>query len=170
MVVCIWRNKKNANRGGLPYEAYQKDSDSLELEEHPNQANQLEPQYMEPVEYANPLFKGTRIDQNLFSSDNFNTTIEDDMTDKKSSPGNEKHKWLNTAIANKATQPEPEYQEPVECTKPLIKNKKCKCCKCFDSSGTIMEHVTSDEASSPESGKPKWSDKTKAKSNPYVLG
>ena len=165
MVVCIWRNNRNpckAIEGGLPYKAYERDSDLFELKERPDQATQSEPEYMEPV------------DKNLFSSslkssDNFSTTMEDDISDENSSLGSDKRKWFNTTIVNQATQPEPEYMEPVECTKPSIKDKKCKCCKCFNSSGTAMEYDSLDEASSPDSDKSKWFDKTKAKPNPYVL-
>ena len=154
MVVCNWRNNRNpcrATERRLPYKADERDSDLFELEKNLNQANQLEPEYMEPV-------------------DTKSTTMEGDISDENSSVGSGKRKWFNTTIVNQATQPEPAYMEPVECTKPFkVKDKNCKCCKCFNSSSTAMEYDSLDEESSPESDKPKWSDKTKAKPNLYVL-
>ena len=92
--------------------------------------------------------------------------MEDDISDENSSVGSGKRKWFNTTIVNQATQPEPAYVEPVECTKSFkVKDKNFKCCKCYNSSSAAMEIYSLDEESSPESDKPKWSDKTKAKPN-----
>ena len=175
MVVCIWRNKKNpcnkkATEGGRPYETYQKVSDSFKLEVNTNQANQPEPEYMQPLEYPNPCYERPRIDKHFFSSslktyEDFSTTTEDNIFDENSSPGGDKREWFKTTIANPATQPEPEYMEPLKCIKHFIKDKECKS---FDISGTAMEYDASDRKSSSDCAKRTCSD-TNTKPNPYVL-
>ena len=111
-----------------------------------------------------------RIDKHFFSSslktyENFSATTEDNIFDENSSPGSDKRKWFNATIANPATQPKPEYMEPVECIKHFIKGKECKS---FDISGTAMEYDASDKKSSSDCGKRTCSD-TNTKPNPYVL-